>query len=409
MPAPDGPILRLGVIGLGRASTSMLPSLAAHPCVRLVAGCDLRPEATEAFAAKYGAQTCASADELCRLPDVDAVYIATPHQWHAPHVLLAAQHGKHAIVEKPLALTLADCDRMIEAVAQAGTHLVVGHTHSFDPPVLAMRAIIASGALGRLRMINTWDFTDFLYRPRRPEELDTALGGGIIFNQVPHQVDTVRLLGGGLLRSVRSSAGVWDPARPTEGSHATFLQFQDGAIATVVYSGYDHFNSDELFEWVAEGGRPAQPGTHGAARRALRQVGSPEQEAQMKASTGVGGTQERYREGTGAPRNHPHFGVTVVSCERGDLRPTPRGVDVFSEEGRREVVVPLGRATPDKGRVIDELYEAVVTGQPTRHDGRWGKATLEACLAILESSRTQREITLTHQVPWPDPPPARSP
>ena len=67
-------------------------------------------------------------------------------------------------------------------------------------------------------MINSFNYTNFLYRPRRPEELDTAQGGGILFNQVPHQIDIARLLGGGLVRSVRAQTTVLDPARPTEGS-----------------------------------------------------------------------------------------------------------------------------------------------------------------------------------------------
>ena len=81
-----------------------------------------------------------------------------------------------------MALSLADCDAMIEAVDRAGVRMVVGHTHSFDPPVAKMREIIRSGELGRLAMINTFYYSSFLYRPRRPEELRTELGGGIIYN-----------------------------------------------------------------------------------------------------------------------------------------------------------------------------------------------------------------------------------
>src|SRR5712692_7160324 len=101
--------LRIGVIGLGRAATSMLPSLVAHPQVRVVAAADPRPEAREHFAAQFQADAYPDPEPLVRRPDVDAVYIATPHQLHAEHVLLAASHGKHAICEKPMALTLEDC------------------------------------------------------------------------------------------------------------------------------------------------------------------------------------------------------------------------------------------------------------------------------------------------------------
>ncbi len=389
----------MGLIGLGRACSSMLPSIMAHPDVRITAAAEVRPEAREAFARDFGAAAYQDAEDLCRDPNVDAVYIATPHQFHREHVLLAAAHAKHAIVEKPMALTIEDCEAMNQAVERSGIRLVVGHTHSFDPPILKMRELIREGRLGRVRMINTWDYTDFLYRPRRPEELDTSLGGGIIFNQVPHQVDSVRLLGGGLCRSVRAMAGVWDSARPTEGAHATFLDFEDGAAATIVYSGYDHFDSAEFHDWVGEGGSRTKP-RHGAARRALAAIQGPE--AAAKAATGYGGPERRAWLSAGDERWHPHFGTTIVSCERGDLRTTPRGVMVYGDDSREEIEVPLGRAAPDKGRVLDELLDALAGGRPNVHDGRWGEATLEVCLAILQSSHERREVFLERQVPVRD-------
>lgn len=221
-------VLRLGVIGLGGATRQILPSLSSHPHVRIAAGADPRAEARDRFAADFGAATFASAEALCDSPDVDAVYIATPHQFHMQNVVAAAERRKHVIVEKPMALSLEECDAMIDAAKRNGVHLVVGHTHSFDPPVAKMREIIRSGELGPMAMINTFSYSNFLYRPRRPEELRTELGGGIIYNQVPHQVDVVRLLGGGKVRSVRSMAWVLDPERPTtqrpQRPHSHFMQ-----------------------------------------------------------------------------------------------------------------------------------------------------------------------------------------
>jgi len=396
--------LHFGVVGLGRAATSMLPSLVNHPQVKLIAAADLRTEALEKFRSEFDAEVYENAEDLFKNKKVDAVYIATPHQCHAEHVIMAATHGKHAIVEKPMALTLEDCDKMNAAVDRAGIRVVVGHTHSFDPPILRIREIVRGGELGSLTMIHTWRFTNFLYRPRRPEELDTRLGGGILFNQVPHQIDMIRWIGGGLVRSVRSMTGIWDPSRATEGGHATFLEFVDGAAATIVYSAYDHFDTDEFNDWIGEGGERKRPDRHGEARRVLTEAKSSEQEAALKASTGYGGSRQRraaFNRSEGE-RYHPHFGVTLVSCERGDLRPSPKGVSIYDNEGKREEPVPLGRAVPDKGKVIDELYDAVVNDRPVYHDGHWGKATLEVCLAILQSARERREIFLSHQVPTKD-------
>ena len=75
-------------------------------------------------------------------------------------------------------------------------------------------------------MINAFYYTDFLYRPRRPEELDTRVGGGVLFNQASHQVDVVRYLAGGRARSVRALTGDWDASRPTEGAYAALMTFE---------------------------------------------------------------------------------------------------------------------------------------------------------------------------------------
>jgi phthalate 4,5-cis-dihydrodiol dehydrogenase len=188
--------LRVGVAGLGRAFTLMLPTLTVDPRVELVAAADPRPEAGVRFAEEFGGRVYRSVEALCADAEVDVVYVATPHQFHAEHVETAAAGGKHVLVEKPMAITLDECRRMIAASERADVRLVVGHSHSFDAPILRAREIIASGALGAVRMINAQYYTDFLYRPRRPEELDTARGGGAVFNQAAHQVDIVRLLGG---------------------------------------------------------------------------------------------------------------------------------------------------------------------------------------------------------------------
>jgi len=179
-------MLRLGVAGLGRAFMLMLPTLMRHPRVRLTAACDTRAAARDCFARDFDAATYETIEALCADPDVNAVYIASPHQFHVEHVRVAAAHGKHILVEKPMALSIAECQAMIAAARQAGVYLVVGHSHSFDLPYLRTRALIDTGAFGAVRMIAALNYTDYLYRPRRPEELDTARGGGAVFSQAPH-------------------------------------------------------------------------------------------------------------------------------------------------------------------------------------------------------------------------------
>lgn len=389
--------LRVGFIALGMAGGGMVRNLTEHPDVSIAAAADKFPAPREAFARDFEGEVYEDAAELCKRPNIDFVYIATPHQFHKEHVIMAAELGKHIIVEKPMALTLEDCDAMIELVDRTGVKLIVGHTHSYDPAIRTMCEVIASGELGKLGMINTWNYTNFLYWPRQPEELDTSLGGGILFNQVPHQVDTVRLLGGGKVKTVCSATGIWDASRPTEGSHFTFLEFEDGAAASLVYSGYDHFDSDEFNGWVGEGGQIRSSDQHGRNRRSLAEVKSQEEETALRTSTyaykGLG-----ERSGSEPEQHQPRFGVMVVSCEDGDMRPTADGINIYTQDGIREMPIVAGRGLPGRGDLMDELYNAVRHNTPLVHTARWGKATVEVCLAILESSKTHKEVTLHHQV-----------
>jgi phthalate 4,5-cis-dihydrodiol dehydrogenase len=379
----------LGIVGLGMAGAVMVHAAAAHPGYVLKAGADPHPGPREAFARDHNAKAYSDVAELVADPQVQAVYIATPHQFHTPHAVLAAAHGKHIILEKPMALTLTDCDTIIGAVERRKVHLVVGHTHAFDPNVRLMRDIIVRGELGRLGLINSFNYTNFLYRPRRPEELNTAMGGGILFNQVPHQIDTARLIAGGIVKSVRALASVLDPSRPTEGSCAALLQFEGGASASLVYSGYDHFDSDEWHFGIGERGAP-KPIAHGAARRALASA-----KDETKART------ETFAYGNTASEllpHQPHFGITIVTCANGDMRASADGVTIYGRDGMREIPLPRGGSMPGRREVLDDLAAAIRTGKKPVHDGRWGKATVEVALAILRSSREGREVMLEHQV-----------
>jgi phthalate 4,5-cis-dihydrodiol dehydrogenase len=381
--------LRLGVAGLGRAFTVMLPTFLADSRIALVAAADPRPEARARFVKDFSARACETVEELCADPSVEIVYVATPHQRHAGHTMLAAQHGKHALIEKPMAITLQDCAAMIEAARAANVHLVVGHSHSFDTPILRTRELIASGAYGAVRMIHAMNYTDFLRRPRRPEELDTAQGGGAVFNQAAHQVDIVRLLGGGRAKTVRAVTGAWDRTRPTEGAYSALLTFEEGAFAALTYGGYGHFDSDEFQGWVGEMGQAKTP----YAREPLF-FASIANEAAFKNARNYGGA--NYRPAGNQPLAHQHFGTVVVSCEYADLRPMPNGVMIYQNGAAQ--LDPLPSPAVPRAEVIDELYAAVVNGVPPLHDGAWAMATLEVCLAILQSSREGRDVTLAHQV-----------
>ena len=372
--------LRLGAAGLGRAFALMSPAF-RDPRIELVAAADPRTEALRKFRQDYGGRGYATVEELCADREVDVVYIATPHELHAEHARLAASAGKHLLVEKPMALTLEDCRSMIQAARKAGVALIVGHSHAFDAPILKTRALIQGGAYGALRMISALDFTDFVYRPRRPEELAT----GAVFNQAAHQVDIVRLLAGAKVRSVRAFTGDFDAARPTEGAYSCLLGFDNGVFANAAYSGYGHFDSDEFMGWIGELGQKKDPKAYGLARKALRGAKS---ELDFKSARNYGGPKFKPAKSSA----HEHFGLFVASCEKADLRPLPNGVMIYGDRERR-----LQRVKPPslpRAEVIDELYGAVAKGRAPLHSGESAMATLEVCLAIRQSSRERRDVFL---------------
>jgi len=371
--------LRIGVAGLGRAFAVMAGAF-RDPRIELVAGADPRREARDKFAADYGARCYATVAELCADPGVDVVYVATPHELHAEHARIAAVGRKHILVEKPMALSIDDCRAMISAARKAGVQLVVGHSHSFDAPMLHTRKLIQSRSYGAVRMITALDFTDFVYRPRRPEELAT----GAVYNQAAHHVDVVRLLAGGNVRSVRAFTGNWDKARSTEGAYSCVLDFDDGVFASLVYSGYAHFDSDEFMGWIGEMGQKKDPSLYGTARRAL--AGD---ELKVKNARNYGGAE--FKDPPAAVA-HQHFGLVIASCEKADLRPLPNGVMIYADGEQR--LEPLPAPQIPRVEVIDELYAAAIDGRPPLHSGEWALATLEVCLAMLRSAKQRKEILL---------------
>lgn len=390
--------LRIGVIGLGRAFTLMLPTFQQDPRVQLVAATDPLPQACAQFEKDFQGQVTPHAEALCALRDIDLIYIASPHGLHAQHTALAAQHGKHVWVEKPMAVSLGECQTMIQACRDAGVQLMVGHSHSFNAPVLRAYELIQSGRLGQVKMITALNYTDFLYRPRRPEELNTALGGGVIHSQASHQVDVVRLLGGGQVSTVQACTGQWDAARPTEGAYSALLKFESGAFANLTYNGYGHFDSDVWMDHVGEIGnaKPASESAKrfGTARKRLATTNTSDQESQLKAARNYGGS--LYQPTAQNEDAYQHFGPVLVSCEKADLRLTPKGLWVYGPE--HETFEALPTPVYPRKEVIDELWGALREGKSLLHSGTWARATTEVCLSLLEAAQTGQAIHLKHQV-----------
>jgi phthalate 4,5-cis-dihydrodiol dehydrogenase len=388
--------LKIGLAGLGAAARIVLPGLSVLPDSRLMAVADVRKDEVERFKQMFDVDGYSSVEEMCAKGDVNVVYVATPNELHAEHTIVAAEHGKHVICEKPMAITMDEANRMIDAVERNKVQYVQGHSKIFRPVFKKMGEIITSGRLGNVVQINTWMYNDWMRRPMLASEVDEAKGGGVVFRQGPHHMDIVRYLAGGMITSLRATVNRAFPVFDVESNYSAFLVFDNGATGLIGFNGLGHLDVAEMTWNIGEGG-----GVH--SEEAIT--------GERLKPTGPVTVQERYAmpqyqfgETAGhGPRRERHqdfFGLTIVSCERGDIRQSQDGLYVYTENGREEVEVE-----PDVNvRGFSELRalrEAMDNGTPVFPNHLWGRASLEGCMAMIQSSRENREIELQYQVPSP--------
>ena len=394
--------LRFGVVGLGNAGGSVLATMKNEVNVEAVAVADLRPHAREAFERDFGGTAYATMEELCADPNVDAIWVATPNPLHMPHAIMAANAGKHVVVEKPLAVDLKEAEAMIEAADKNGVKLLSGHTRAFDPPVQAMARVVRSGEVGAIKAMNVWAYTNWMLRPRMPEEVDVLQGGGVGYRQAPHQIDTLRFLGGGLVRSVRGSLGTWMEGRMgAPGYYTGYLEFEDGTPATITYNGYGYFMASEMLPWEQESGATSLE-RRAEARNGLRTGTWNEHQAKDDGRFGgAAGVPQGIPAGGNPARYLSDLGTLLVTCERGVLRQSPSGIYVYNDEGVREEPLTAADGGGPSDPTLAEAYAGIIKGESIFHDGHWGMATLEVQLALMKSARERREVMLSLQVAVP--------
>src|SRR5438034_196478 len=153
----------------------MVREMEASPRFELYAAADIDPDARQRFQREFpDAKVYEGIERLAADPDVEVVWLSTPNRLHAQHAVLLADAGKHVMVQKPMALTLAEAGRMVEAADRNGVKLLAGHSKAYTSPVQMMRQIVRSGELGPLRAINVFASNGWLMSTRKAEDLDPA-------------------------------------------------------------------------------------------------------------------------------------------------------------------------------------------------------------------------------------------
>ncbi|MEK8132180.1 Gfo/Idh/MocA family oxidoreductase [Paenibacillus filicis] len=336
--------LKVAVIGCGSiAKHRHIPEYALLPQVELVAFCDINEERARSYADQYGAKVYTDYRTLLAEVKPDAVSICLPNVLHAEASIAAANAGAHVLVEKPMAVTTAEADAMIQAAEANGVQLMVGHNQRLMPPHVKAKEILESGKLGKVLTFRTsfghpgpegwsidgresWFF-------RKPEAVMGAMGDlGV------HKSDLIRWL----LNDEVADVAAFVETRHKEGTdvddNATcLLRMKSGAIGTLIaswtyYKGED--NSTVL--WCENG--VIKIGTH------------PEDQVIVELRDG---SIEKHK-------------VGGISTNQKQLT----------------------------SGVIREFVEGILTGTPPRISGEEGKRSLNVILAAFESQETGKVISL---------------
>lgn len=198
--------MRVGLLGCGNIAYWMhLPALRRLSGVTLAAAADPDPTARERASRLIGLPVHERADELLDRSDIHAVVICTPTHLHAELAVAAAGAGKHFYLEKPIATTVADARRVIEAAAGAGVTGVIGFNRRLHPLYQQARALLRAGRIGRIRAVQTVCCEPMPVDTMAPWRRCRATGGGVLLELASHHVDQLRWLLGEEIVSVGAS------------------------------------------------------------------------------------------------------------------------------------------------------------------------------------------------------------
>jgi UDP-N-acetyl-2-amino-2-deoxyglucuronate dehydrogenase len=233
-PISVGQEVRIALVGCGRISGNHLDAIDSVDGLRLVAVSDIEPARAAEVAERKGVPAFRSLEEMLAGVECDVVAICTPSGLHPAHGIAAAHAGKHVVTEKPMAISLADADALVQACDAAGVHLFVVKQNRLNPPIQLLRRAVEKGRFGRIYLANT------TVRWTRPQEYYDAarwrgtweFDGGAIMNQASHYVDLMQWLVGPV-ESVVAKTATLARRIETEDTGIAVLRFRSGALGVI--------------------------------------------------------------------------------------------------------------------------------------------------------------------------------
>jgi len=240
--------LQIGLLGTGVMGRELAQTITEHVAeARVAAAYDAYPPALDAFCEQFGAQPTPSAEDLLARADIQAVLIATPNHQHCEQTVAAASAGKHVFCEKPMALSLADCDRMIAACERAGVKLMVGQSTRLYPLCRRLLALASPDALGEpLLGISNYFFAGFKHRKSGSWHIERALSGGVFFHMAIHQIDFFHALFGPSRRLQYAGGRYGSQVRDFDDAGTILLDFQSGTTGVISASSLSPIHSTDM-------------------------------------------------------------------------------------------------------------------------------------------------------------------
>jgi predicted dehydrogenase len=264
---PDPTVLRFGLIGCGSAAVPVAQALAASALTAQTATYDLAPALARDLAERHGGTAHPTLAALLADPAVDAVYIAVPHHQLAPLAAQALQAGKHALVEKPLALSLAEADSLIALAEARGLALGVNYDLRQSSQARQARALVQGGAIGDLVAVRIQTVID-----KSPDYWQVGLsgrwinpwrasraqaGGGVVLMNSSHQLDIARYVTGLEVTHVSGEIGTLTAAVEVEDTASASLRYHTGAIGSL-FAGAHLAGAEQGGEHIELYGREGQ-------------------------------------------------------------------------------------------------------------------------------------------------------
>jgi predicted dehydrogenase len=230
--------LRVALLGTGWIMDFHARAVLEHPGAELVAAANWRRPSLDRLAERHGiARTTTDWRALTADPGVDAAVVGTPNALHAPQAIAFLDAGKHVLVEKPMAASLAEADAMVAAARRSGAFLMVAHCWRFHPDVRALRARVEAGELGEIVKTRSygghagWGPSGWFTDP-------VLAGGGALVDMGVHAIDTARyLLGDPEPVRVCAAVGTRYGAYPVDDDAVLLLGWANG-VTSVVESGW---------------------------------------------------------------------------------------------------------------------------------------------------------------------------